>query len=918
MSRGYWLFDPDDPVNLMAPGVKASAEGGASFQSDPKAGWEAWLYFGSRDAGDVFAVSNTLPDQYSQKINAAIVSALQRIVQSGAVSVGEGTGGSEPGEEAGGDGLVHEGDGKKLDRDFSFLAFATENAGAGSQQDMLLALSMLHDAIPPDPAAAKKAFANLPQVQIPHGDNTMVGASDYFVFSTLAEHINESTKIDATASVSTDPVVLTVKGKHGGHDYTAKLSIDNGAGIGFELSTQFGLLSSDTWNIDVGGLVEFSVEEDSGVQELVGEITITRLSVTANQGSAAITAFEEFIAVTIWLMPPLALLCEMLFGLWRAILIAVIWSQVNKLNHKTKDYELTNLQRFELSDIVFEDGIVVDGNLYPFGAVVKEVSPTQGHVGDLVTISGQGFVDVSGNNLLASAQIGGQKVALQDADVSGSWDSGTARAAVPSGGTGVPTAVTVLAKSGWVSNAGADFTVLSTAAPSAVELGAATGAAGDSVPITGKNFTGATKVSFGTSEASFAVRSDTAIDAIVPVRLTPGVPVNVTVVNSQGSAESANQFTPVGAPAISAISGTGGKAQGAAGATITIEGENFIERQGAPMQAYFSRSPSGNAPTGAVACKIVSETQCTATVPEGATPGPVTVETVAGTSGGFAFTVLGSAAPEVKSFSPQEGTFGTVIAVKGSGFTGASDVKVGGQSGTFVLAGTDGDGTLSVNVPLHASTGPVSVMNSAGTGTSADSFEILPRPGITGISPQAGVAGSTVTIRGSGFQDSHGAGIVDSVGIATADAKFQVVSASQVDATVPSGVSGVPGFITVDTKGGSASSKQRFYVLSTAKPEIDGFKPARGPAKTKITVSGSNFTGTTAVSIDGKTCSFSVNSDAELEVTVSGQVPAGSYPIEVENSQGDATSSESFTVTSEVQARPRRYGLRVSMGPGGE
>jgi hypothetical protein len=87
-----------------------------------------------------------------------------------------------------------------------------------------------------------------------------------------------------------------------------------------------------------------------------------------------------------------------------------------------------------------------------------------------------------------------------------------------------------------------------------------------------------------------------------------------------------------------------------------------------------------------------------------------------------------------------------------------------------------------------------------------------------------------------------------------------------------------------------------------APPTISSFTPASGSAGITVTISGSAFTGTTAVKFNGAAANFIVNSDAELTATV--PVGATSGPITVDTPVGTATSIDSFAVTAGGSSPP--------------
>ncbi len=116
---------------------------------------------------------------------------------------------------------------------------------------------------------------------------------------------------------------------------------------------------------------------------------------------------------------------------------------------------------------------------------------------------------------------------------------------------------------------------------------------------------------------------------------------------------------------------------------------------------------------------IVSDTYLTAKVPAGATTGPVTVTTSAGTLiSSTTFRVI----PKVASFSPTSGKVGTKVVIKGNSFTGATKVTFGGVKATTYTV--DSDAQITATVPTGAKTGKIAVTTQGGTGTSSGVFTV--------------------------------------------------------------------------------------------------------------------------------------------------------------------------------------------------
>jgi hypothetical protein len=152
------------------------------------------------------------------------------------------------------------------------------------------------------------------------------------------------------------------------------------------------------------------------------------------------------------------------------------------------------------------------------------------------------------------------------------------------------------------------------------------------------------------------------------------------------------------------------------------------------------------------------------------------------------------------------------------------------------------------------------------------------------FAPIFGPVGTVVTITGKNFA---GATAVSFNGVA---ATFTEGPPGTITTTVPAGATTGP--ITVTTPGsGPVATTTRFTVT----PGITSFAPAIGAAGTVVTITGTNFTGATAVSFNGHPATFTVSNSGTVTTAVPVGAPNG--PITVTTLDGTATSTGSFTVT---------------------
>jgi hypothetical protein len=120
---------------------------------------------------------------------------------------------------------------------------------------------------------------------------------------------------------------------------------------------------------------------------------------------------------------------------------------------------------------------------------------------------------------------------------------------------------------------------------------------------------------------------------------------------------------------------------------------------------------------------VNSDVLITATVPAGATDGPIAVTDTEGTATSATnFDVTPSPVPTITSFNPTSGPVGTVVIITGTGFTGATAVTFGGIAATTFTV--DSNTQITATVPAGAVDGPIAVTTPGGTATSTTNFDV--------------------------------------------------------------------------------------------------------------------------------------------------------------------------------------------------
>jgi IPT/TIG domain len=243
---------------------------------------------------------------------------------------------------------------------------------------------------------------------------------------------------------------------------------------------------------------------------------------------------------------------------------------------------------------------------------------------------------------------------------------------------------------------------------------------GCEVNIPGTGFTDISAVEINNIPATlFQVVSATQISAVVPVGAAgTNVDTDVTKTTPSTHTVTNSTFDPTAGPCPVTVSGFS-PLTGVVGTSVVITGTGFA----AGATVKFNQTTA----TGVV---VNSANQITATVPAGATTGPIRVTfggNTARSSGNF--TVVPVPAPTITSFTPAFGPAGASVTITGTNFSGTvsgvsfttTGVTFNNVAATFVVNSAT---QITATVPSTATTGRIRVTTGGGTATSATDFTV--------------------------------------------------------------------------------------------------------------------------------------------------------------------------------------------------
>jgi YD repeat-containing protein len=331
-----------------------------------------------------------------------------------------------------------------------------------------------------------------------------------------------------------------------------------------------------------------------------------------------------------------------------------------------------------------------------------------------------------------------------------------------------------------------------------------------------------------------------------------------------------------GVPTISALT----PSAGAINSSVVITGTNFRSTQLSGSTVKFNGT--------ATVPSVWTSTSITAPIPSGVPTGnvPATVTVGGQTSAAVNFAV--TPAPSISSLAPNAGAIGSSITISGANFNtqgAGSQVKFSGTAATIISWTTS---SISVNVPAGAISGNVVVTDAGGVQTSGVPFTVTPAPSITGLSPNSGATGSSVTISGSNF-NAQGTGSTVAFGGIPA-ATISNWSSNSITLNVPSGA--ISGNVVVTDAGGVTSNGLNFTVVVT--PTITSLTPSSGEPGASVSIAGTNFTATAGtVTFNGLSASTTNWTNTSVTAVVPNGATSGNIVV---TSGGLQSNGAAFTV----------------------
>ena len=508
------------------------------------------------------------------------------------------------------------------------------------------------------------------------------------------------------------------------------------------------------------------------------------------------------------------------------------------------------------------------GFTYITPATVTAISPKEG------TTAGGTSVKITGTGFLKGAKVKIGKEAASVVVVSGTEI--TAKTAAESAGE----PEVEVTEGGVAQSATVKYTFAVPATVTKVEPAEGSTAGGTSVKITGTGFVSGAAVKIG-GVAATEVKEESATELKAKTGAHAAGKTEVVVTQGEVSSVVDGSFTYITPPTVTSISPKEGTTAG--GTTVKIKGTGFLK--GAKVTIGKE----------ATSVTVVSETEITAkTAAE--TAGEAEVEvSESGVAQSATTKYKFAAPPTVTKVEPAEGPAagGTVVTIKGSGFTEHSTVKIGSaateveyESATELKAKTAA--TAAGKDEVVVTTGEIS-------STGGPEFTYNAAPKVTSVSPAEGstAGGTAVVLKGTDFVT--GAKVTLAGEEATS---VVVVSATEITAKTPKNAAGKDEVVVVDADGTSTGGPGFTYITPAT---VTAISPKEGTTAggTSVKITGTGFLKGAKVKIGKEAASVVVVSGTEITAKTAAE-SAGEPEVEV--TEGGVAQSATVKYTFAVPA----------------
>ena len=554
---------------------------------------------------------------------------------------------------------------------------------------------------------------------------------------------------------------------------------------------------------------------------------------------------------------------------------------------------------------------------------VSSFTPTSGVVGATVTIRGNLFSGTATDNTVVFLGAEGDETDDVVATVSAATTSSLTVTVPPDAKTGK---ISVMVGSAADTSA-ASFTVR---VPSVVSsFTPEMGVVGTRVTITGAGFSTSLRentVTFLGDINDEADNQQATVSASTASSLTVSVPTDaktgkISVMVGSAADTSDASFT------VTFVVSSFTPEMGVVGTRVTITGAGFSTSL-RENTVTFLGDINDEADNQQATVSASTASSLTVSVPTDAKTGKISVMvgTTADTSDA-SFTVT-APAPVVSNFTPTSGAVGATVMITGTGFS----TTAGENTVTFLGAeGDDNDNvvatastspaptasSLTVSVPTDAKTGKISVMVGSAADTSDASFTVTPV--VSSFTPEMGVVGATVTIRGRAFSATATDNTVVFLGAEgdnadNAAATVSAATASSLTVTVPPDAK--TGKISVMVGTTADTSDASF----TVPPVVSSFTPEMGVVGTRVTITGAGFSTSLGENIvtflgdiddeaDNQRGTVFASTATSLTVRVTTAAKTGKISVMVGTTAD--TSDASFTVTG-TTPEPAAFSVPLS------